>query len=613
MVKVRRPQKSILSQRVKHFMLFCGMGALASQPFMVATVLADHHKEAVPNATQEPDEKRAAEGKQTRQRPGKLKRRISYPPFIYESVPDINSTASDFVTTPNRWRQFYVGKWYDPYNQNELKGDVPLFGAPGHEWFLELGLISDSLVERNKIALPVGGPSSTAEPDRLNTIGNGTLKIAATNLVPKFSFIRGNTTFKPPEYEFRVTPVMNFNYVEAEESGILKIDPAHGKTRYDHHLGFLELFADVHLANLTDRYDFVSSRAGIQTFQSDFRGFVYNDSQPGARLFGNFDNNKWQGNLAWFHRLDKETNSNVNTNFNSRHENVLIANAYRQDALFLGHQVQGSILYRADRAGDYAQHFDDNGFLRRPAAYGDERAKNIYNWYFGLNGDGHIGRVNTTTAMYYVVGRETHNPLAGQEVDINAGMFAQELSYDIDFVRLRSSFMWASGDSDPFDSDATGFDAINDVPNFAGGDLSYWQRQALPLIAGGETFLVNNQSLLPNLRPNKQEGQSNFVNPGLWLYNLGLDIELTPKAKFISNASYLQFDQTGSLKAIRQDGSFGGSIGYDISAGFIYRPFLNNNIKFLLGTAMLIPSSGIKTLYGNHTLYHGFTNMVLEY
>lgn len=546
-----------------------------------------------------------------RRRPGGRRLSSGFSPFLYEAVPDIRSSASDFVPVPNRWKQFYVGKWYDPYNQNILKGDLPVFGHPGHEWFLETELISDSIVARTKIALPVG-IQSTRTPGRINTLGNGTLSAYIQNFITSFSLIRGNTTFKPPEYEFRVTPVISYNHVEAGEVGALNIDPARGTERDDSHFSFLELFADVHLADISPRYDFISSRMGIQEFNSDFRGFVYEDSAPGVRLFGNWDNNKWQGNLAWFSRLDKETNSFQNT-FDDRHEDVFIANLYHQDMPTLGHQVQASIIHRIDTAGNHGFHYDDNGFLRRPASIGDEKPKNIYSTYFGLNADGHIDRVNTTSSFYYVTGSESHNPIAGQGTDISAFMLAQELSYDINWIRLRGSAMWASGDSDPFDGRAEGFDAIFDTPNFAGGDLSFWQSQGIPLIGGGEVFLTNQNSLLANFRAGKQEGQSNFVNPGIRLVNIGADFELMPTLKLVSNASYLQFDETAPLQIVRQDGSFSRDIGYDLSAALIYRPWMTNNVQIRTGASCLIPKGAIKNLYGDETMYNFFTNLILEY
>lgn len=555
-----------------------------------------------------------AAAKDARQRPGEAPRPLVFPNFIYESVPDINSSASEFVPVPNRWNQFYAGKWYDPYNQNILKGDLPIFGTQTNPWFFELGIISDTMVEPRRLPIPIGvAGSSTERPGSNDIFGKENQFFSSENLVVSFSLINGNTTFKPQDFELRVTPVFNANYADVDETGVLRVNPRRDSSRADSHFGFLELFADIHLTNLSDRYDFISSRIGVQQFISDFRGFIYNDSEPGVRLFGNLDNNRWQYNLAYFRRLDKDTNTGVNTTFDDRYEDVVVANVYRQDAPVVGHTVEGSIIYRGDHAGDHAFEYDNNGFLVRPTSFGDQRAKNIENVYFGLTGDGHVDRINLTEAFYYTLGRESHNQVAGQSQDINAAMAAIEASYDINWIRIRSSLFWASGDRDPYDGQAEGFDAIFDNPNFAGGDISFWQRQGIPFIAGGITNLVNRNSLLPDFRPGKEQGQSNFVNPGLRLINVGVDFELTPTLKLINNASYLQFDNTSSLETLRQDGSISNEIGFDLSTGLLYRPFLNNNIQFRLGGAMLIPGEGLKNIYQDRTLYQAFSNMILQY
>lgn len=535
-----------------------------------------------------------------------------FPAQVYESIPPIENSASDFIPVPDRWRMFYAGKWYDPYNQNVLKADIPVAGSGGDLWFTDVSIISDTLYEARRIPVPVGF-ASTKRGNSNNVFGDGDQWAFVQNLVASFGFIKGNTAFKPPDLEFRITPVLNFNHVEANEDGLLKADPTYGDVRSDNHIGFQELFVDTHLTNLTERYDFISSRVGIQQFNADFRGFLFNSSEPGARFFGNYDNNKTQFNLAGFSRLDKDVNSGLNTTFNERHEDVFVANLYRQDMLALGHTTLFSVVHREDRAGDYGYEYDANDFLVRPTAIGDQRFKNIYTTYFGAGGDGHFGRVNTTTQFYYVTGSESHSPIANREVDISASMFAQELSYDIDFVRVRTSFMWASGDRDPYDGRATGFDAIFDNPNFAGGDLSFWQRQAIPFVGGGGTNLVSRNSLLPNFRPGKEMGQSNFVNPGLRLYNLGLDVEVLPELKLITNATFLQFDQTATIEALRQDGSVNRDIGVDLSAGLLYRPFLNNNIQVRAGTAVLLPGQGQKNLFGDKVNYEAFTNLILQY
>ena len=88
-------------------------------------------------------------------------------------------------------------------------------------------------------------------------------------------------------------------------------------------------------------------------------------------------------------------------------------------------------------------------------------------YYYGLTGDGHIGRLNMTHAFYQVLGHDTFNEIAGRTVDINAQMAAVELSLDKDWLRYRVSFFYASGDKNPRDGTARGFDTIFDNPNFA--------------------------------------------------------------------------------------------------------------------------------------------------
>ena len=546
---------------------------------------------------------------QEQQIPGKEPSK--FPFSIYESLPE-TASSTEFIPVPDRWRQFYKGRWFDPYNQNVLKGDVPIFGSPGEEWFLDTNLVSDTGYEFRRTPLPVGF-AATQRADSLNTFGKFSQSAFSETIFSSFALIKGDTSFKPPEYELRIAPAFQSNFANTQEAGAVRVDPDRGDNRNDSHLGFQELFADIHLTNLSDRYDFLSTRIGIQKFNSDFRGFLFSDETPGVRLFGNYDNNKWQYNLGWFSRLEKDTNSGLNEIFNRRHEDVAVANLFRQDALFTGHTLEASVLYRQDTAGSDGLTFDNNGSLVRPASIGDEKSKNIYSTYLGLGGDGHIERVNTTSQFYYVFGSESHNQIAQKQTDISAYMVAQEFSYDIDWIRIRASFFFASGDKNPFDGRATGFDAISDNPNFAGGDISFWQHQGLPLIGGGGVNLVNRGSLLPDLRPGKEQGQSNFVNPGLLLYNVGIDFELTPKLKLINNVSFLQFNQTEVLQTVRQDGSISKNIGFDLSSGVLYRPFLNNNVQIRAGVAALLPEAGVDNLFGDRTLLSVFSNLILQF
>src|SRR5262249_8700423 len=181
---------------------------------------------------------------------------------------------------------------------------------------------------------------------------------------------------------------------------------------------------------------------------------------------------------------------------------------------------------------------------------------------------------------------------------IFAQMAAVELSYDRDWIRFRTSFFWASGDENPRNRHATGFDAIFDNPNFAGGEFSYWQRQAIRLFG---VNLTSRESLLPDLKSSKIEGQSNFVNPGLYLANAGVDFDITPKIRLVTNANFLWFDSTQTLQVFTFTNNIANFIGVDLSLGVEYRPLLSNNIILTMGVATLIPGQGFHNLYDNLT------------
>ena len=129
-----------------------------------------------------------------------------------------------------------------------------------------------------------------------------------------------------------------------------------------------------------------------------------------------------------------------------------------------------------------------------------------------------------------------------------------------------------------------------------------------------ESSFVNRGSLLPDLRSSKEEGQPNFVNPGLHLFNGGIDMELTSKLKASLNVNYLRFDRTETLELLLFQNPIHKEIGWDLSAGIRYRPFLNNNVILLAGIATFLPGQGFKDIYeSGRTLYTGFTNLTLTF
>ncbi len=506
------------------------------------------------------------------------------------------------ISVPDRWRIMeslgFKFPWYDPYNQNVWKGDKPFepFARWGSDWFLSLTAISDSLFETRRLPTPVGAQSSERAGAN-DVFGRSKQTVFVQTIILSASVIKGNTTFKPPDYEFRFAPAIQINHARLQEVRGVNVDPRNGKYRTDSFVGIQEMFADVHLRNVSERYDFDSLRVGIQPFISDFRGFIFQDVPFGVRIFGNRDNNLWQYNLAAFVRLEKDTNSGLNDlGQRPRRDYVFAANAYRQDFPVVGHTTQVTVIHNVNRESG-ADYYDRNGFQVRPAIFGDVRPHNYNVTYVGVSGDGHFGRWNLTSSFYGAFGRDDRNALAQRPQTIQAGFAAAELSRDFDWLRVRANVLLASGDKNPFDGKSTGFDAIFENPQFAGADTSFFIRQAVPLIGGGGVALSQRNGILPSLRSSKDQGQSNFVNPGLTLLGLGADADLTPQLRVLGNVSKLRFVNTSSLSVLRNQNITSKDLGLDVSAGVQYRPFQSQNVVINASAAALLPGKGLKQLY----------------
>ncbi|HVK99944.1 MAG TPA: hypothetical protein VM553_09035, partial [Dongiaceae bacterium] len=459
---------------------------------------------------------------------------------------------------------------------------------------------------------PVGASSSGSAGDT-DIFGSSDQTVFSQTILAELVYYKGDTTFRPPDYEFRFTPAINYNRAELDEIQGVNADPAEGDTRTDDHVGIQAAFADVHLRNVGTRYDFDSVRVGIQPFTADFRGFLFNDSPFGVRLFGNRDNNVFQYNLAWFRRLEKDTNSGLNdVGEDLRDDDLYVANLYWQDLGVLGFTSQFTVLYNRNRETDIK--YDNNDFIVRPSSFGEERPREYDVTYFGYSGDGHIGWLNLSTSLYYAVGTEDPAPFYGDETDISAFFAAAEAGFDQDWIRWRVSALYASGDEDPYDDVSQGFDAIFENPLFAGADTSYWIRQTVPLVGGGRVVLSGRNGVLNSLRSSKEQGQSNFTNPGTQLLGVGADFDVLPELRVSVNVNQLWFDDTAVLEVARNQGGIDTNIGVDASVALIWRPWMSQNIVCRLSYAQLLPGEGYQDLYlDDDSPYSLLANLILTY
>ncbi|HEY4284789.1 MAG TPA: hypothetical protein VGM62_17135 [Chthoniobacterales bacterium] len=531
----------------------------------------------------------------------------------YENYPDAEAGEGLLPSSepvPNRWFIGF-GRWkryadpstettyqselklWHPYLQSQLKGDAPIFGTQD----IFANITAENFFQAEDRKLPTPSGVSAARPNSSEFFGRSEQFFWSNDFSIGLDLFKGETVFKPVEWALRLLAVYNHNYIDVLERNVVNPNPQNGTTRDKNFLSLQEAFVEVHLRDLSNNYDFISSRTGIQPFVSDFRGFIYNDTNLGVRIFGNYDNNRWQYNVAAFDQLEKDTYSDLNE-FSRRDQQIYVANVFRQDLVWKGYTGELSFLANFD---NNSRHYDKNGFITRPAPIGTVGDHYVQAYYLGWTGDGHIGWLNIDHAFYQALGEDSLNGIAGRRVDINAQLAALELSVDKNWLRYKMSFFYASGDDDPTDSHATGFDTVLDRPFFVGGPFSYFSHQGFNL-AGTAVNFKQRDSLVIDFRTSKIEGQSNFVNPGTVIFGFGMDADVTPKLKAFVNANYIRTATTQPTELVLFTDRSSNDFALDFSAGVEWRPLLTENIIITAGAGFLLPRWGYKDIYRTDTI-----------
>src|SRR3954471_22714502 len=138
-----------------------------------------------------------------RRRPG-VPQRVLEPPVSQDNpgalrAPPPEAFPTDQIPIPDRWRLIeslglVKERWFDPYNQNSYKADRPLclptdeeqakrraegrpkcrtlrfLGLEGHDWFLNLSAVSDTVIEPRTFPIPVG-VQTTERPGEIDVFG----------------------------------------------------------------------------------------------------------------------------------------------------------------------------------------------------------------------------------------------------------------------------------------------------------------------------------------------------------------------------------------------------------------------------------------------------------
>jgi hypothetical protein len=327
------------------------------------------------------------------------------------------------------------------------------------------------------------------------------------------------------------------------------------------------------------------------------------------RLFGTRDDNIFQYNLAVISRVPKDRVRLNDVGRGIPNNQIALGNLYWQDFPVSGVTSEFILALNRNRAAGPRQLFAADGAAAGPAV----KAPHDYDVaYLGYGLDGHFGRLNATAMVYGLGGREQRGTFVDESTQVRSLFAADELSMDFDWRRVRLSMLHASGDGNPFDRRAQGFDTLTSGAIFAGSDSSFFFHQRLAL-AGGIFDLKSRDGLLPSLRAAGNSGDSNFSNPGLDLLGLGLDLALTPQLTVSLDANQLWFDKTGVLDALLNQPAIPRRLGAEATVDAIWRPFATQNVIFRLSGSQMVRGPGYRAVYGGSNPFSVFALLILNY
>ena len=506
--------------------------------------------------------------------------------------------AKEIQKAGSRWRTYdlngnpqYTFRIQDPYHQNILKADFPVTG----NWFLELTAFNNLVYKsrRNLDFSKVFAPEIAAGNFKFVRHNN----FFNENLIFGAEIRRFDDTFVPSDFRFRVNGVIDYKRdINAFNDG------THGRP----HL--FDAFADFRLHDFGGQgqaadghynFDLVFLRGGLQTFRSDFHGLVLNDVGLGGRVFGEAKRNRLRYDFAWLKLFQRDAVSGfIDLSKPSRHQ-VVIAR-FTWDDLLLGWNSEWSFHYNRDRR-------------KVPSS---TVGANLDTFYGGATLNGHLGRFTFNPAAYFVLGH-ADRLVAGVPVkhDVAAWMGVLDWQFKLDYWNFRAGYFYASGDGDPTDSRDTGFDAINDGVTLFGGPLSYWVGENIKF---GKGDFVRANSLLPSFRG--VNDPANHINPGIYAFNAGVDVVLSPRFEASANFNYLRFAKTGVYpNSVVNKNIVVNHHSAGVEENFFLRikPFLretNQNVVFDLGVSALQPQQGLQSAFQSKgTVFSTFLALRLVY
>ena len=333
----------------------------------------------------------------------------------------------------------------------------------------------------------------------------------------------------------------------------------------------------------------INIRAGIQDYKSDLIGSIYSDTDLGVRVTGTYKGIDWS--LYGTNRLENDLLSDFNQITSFRDQQVYIAHLQFNIGKTI---VKPSIHFNIDEEGDHGR-----GRVGRE--------EDVETFYVGFTTYGPIGPVNLLTGFYGVFGDQDNVSLVGaiplrdQNVRAFVGYF--DVSYPVlnGKITPHTGVFYASGDNDPFDGDATGFDAISDhVDVWGSNGFMIGDRVSLGAL-GGRT-VMRHDSPYTSLRDT--DANSNFVNPGAVAVNFGLNTKPFDKLSLDTNFTQFWWRATDSLEAIiaalGTPNNLGNTLGFELNMEANYK--LTDKLNINASGTIYKTHQEMRKIYGDNDL-----------
>jgi hypothetical protein len=381
-----------------------------------------------------------------------------------------------------------------------------------------------------------------------------------------------------------------------------------------------------------------SVRVGLQDYQSDFIGSIYHDTDLGARVYGVLGKNiEWS--LYGARRMENDLLSGFNDD-DDRDQELVIAHSMFKigETLFMP-----SIHYNNDSEGDHEHGrtgtpINASGLpvtLAGDVEY-DRKREEVNAFYLGFTTYGPLGPFKMLTGLYGVVGDQENGSVQGVDLrntarllrglspdksnDYNIKAFTGyvDIAYPVqESLLLHTGYFYASGDDDPLDNDAEGFDAISDEVNIWGDrgvvidDRLQFHVPALGPFKNGKSInsitVVRDDSPYTSLRDS--DANSNFINPGVQAYNFGATSNPLTWLSINSNFTYfwwahpdtveeaiaaVNFVNTGAVNKVNMS----QVIGYELSVDANFT--LNKKTAIFSGAAVFCPDESLTSIYAEN-------------